>query len=221
MALLEQRRYDRFVGSSFTRSLGWFTAIVGAIGLLVYLFVFDTWEIPGGDPLFVASIQPTLIPQDRILTSRRSTPKFGELARCMAPDGRGTYVIGRVFGVAGETVEVLNERVAVNGKSPSSRFACGTVNVVHPVSQQQLTLTCSAEDNGAFTYSVLTHPEYREGHTVAQVEPGKVFLVSDDRHIHLDSRDFGQVEASTCEHVVFRLWGERFTDSSRRFNILW
>jgi signal peptidase I len=209
------------VGSSFTRSVGWFTAIVAAITLLLYLFVFDTWEVPGTDPLFVASVQPTLHPEDRILTSRHSTPHFGELARCLVPDGRGTFTVGRVFGVEGETVEVLNERVSVDGKAPASRFQCGTVSVVHPVSQSPLTLSCSVEDNGAFTYSVLLHPEYREGHTIAKVEPGKVFLVSDDRHIHYDSRDFGQVDASTCQHVVFRLWGERFTDSSRRFNILW
>ncbi len=209
------------MGSSFTRSLAWFVAMASAVLLLLYLFVFDTWEIPGNDPAFVASVEPMLRPQDRILTSRHSAPRFGELARCLVPDGRGTFTIGRVFGNEGETVEVLNERVAVNGKAPSSRFQCGVVSVVHPVSQAQLPLTCSVEDNGAFTYSVLTHPEYREGHTVALVEPGKIFLVSDDRHIHYDSRDFGQVDASTCQHVVFRLWGERFTDSSRRFNILW
>ncbi len=58
--------------------------------------------------------------------------------RCMVPDGRGTYTIGRVFGIEGETVEVNNERVAVNGKAPASRFGCGTVNVVHPVSQDLL-----------------------------------------------------------------------------------
>lgn len=209
------------MGSSFTRSLVWLTAIASAIGLLLYLFVFDTWEIPGNDPLFVASVEPMLKPQDRVLTSRNSTAKFGELARCLVPDGRGTYAIGRVFGIEGETVEVLNERVAVNGKGPASRFACGRVDIVHPVSLELVGLTCTVEDNGAFTYSVLTHPEFREGHTVAKIEPGKAFLVSDDRHIHQDSRDFGQVDASTCQHIVFRLWGERFTDSSRRFNILW
>lgn len=214
-------RYDPTVGSSFTRLVVWIAAIVGAIGLLLYLFVFDTWEIPGSDPLFVAALQPTLSSQDRILTVRRSAPEFGQLARCLVPDGRGTFTIGRVFGSEGQTVEVLNERVSVNGKSPSSRFACGTVQVVHPVSQQQLGLSCTVEDNGAFTYSVLVHPELREGHTVTKVEPGRLFLVSDDRHIHLDSRDFGQVEAASCEHVVFRLWGEKFTDGSRRFNILW
>src|SRR5690349_18017219 len=98
LALLGPGRYDRLVGSSFTRSLGWFVAITGAILLLLYLFVFDTWEIPATDPLFVASVEPMLKPQDRILTSRHSTPKWGELARCMVPDGRGTYAIGRVFG---------------------------------------------------------------------------------------------------------------------------
>jgi signal peptidase I len=209
------------VGSSFTRSLGWLLAILGAIGLLLYLFVFDTWEIPGSDPLFVASVEPTLKPQDRILTSRHSTPKFGELARCLVPDGRGTYAIGRVFGAEGDAVEVLNERVSVNRRSPATRFGCPPVTVTHPISQQQLALTCTMEDNGAFTYGVLTHPEFRDGHSLATVEPGKMFLVSDDRHVHQDSRDFGQVEASTCQHVVFRLWGERFTDGSRRFNILW
>ncbi len=39
--------------------------------------------------------------------------------------------------------------------------------------------------------------------------------------MHQDSRDFGQVDASTCEHVAFPLWGERYTDGSRRFTILW
>lgn len=209
------------MGSSFTRSVVWFCAIVGAIGVLLYLFVFDTWEVPGTDPSFIAGIAPTLQPQDRVLTSRHSKPAFGELQRCLAPDGRGTFVIGRVFGIEGETVEVLNERVTVDGRSPKARFQCGTVKVLHPVSQDPMELTCTVEDNGAFTYGALTHPEYREGQTRTRVEPGKVFLVSDDRHLHQDSRDFGQVDATSCQHVVYRLWGESFTDGSRRFNILW
>ena len=208
------------MGSNFTRSVLWLAAIAGAVGVLLYLFVFDTWVVPGTDLAFIASVEPTLRPEDRILTSRNSTPKFGELARCLRPMG-SDFVIGRVFGTGGDIVQIDNERVSVNKQSPKVRFGCGTVNVVHPVSQEQVALTCSVEDNGAFTYGALTHPEFREGQTNVQVEPGKAFLVSDDRHFHLDSRDFGQVDASTCQHVVYRLWGERFTDGSRRFTILW
>jgi signal peptidase I len=221
LALVAAGRYDPAVDSSFGRNLLWLVAILGSITLLLYLFVFDTWVVPGDDPLFTASLLPTLSPQDRILTRRGSQPNTGELARCIIPDGSGKYTIGRVFGIGGDTVEINNERVAVGGKSPKTRFSCGIVSVVHPVSGDALPLVCSVEDNGSFTYGVLAHPEFREGPRSALVEPGKVFLVSDDRHIHKDSRDFGQVDAATCEHVVFRLWGESFGDSSHRFNVLW
>jgi signal peptidase I len=209
------------VQSSFTSNLLWVSAILGGILLLLYLFVFDTWVVPTDDPLLTASILPTLSPQDRVLTRRGSQPIVGELARCILPDGSGKYTIGRVFGHGGDTVEISNERVATGGQSPKTRFSCGIVSVVHPVSGDALPLVCSVEDNGSFTYGVLAHPEYREGPRTAVVEPGKLFLVSDNRHIHKDSRDFGGVEATTCEHVVFRLWGESFGDSTHRFNVLW
>jgi signal peptidase I len=209
------------VESSFTRNVLWLAAILGGILLLLYLFVFDTWVIPSDDPLFTASLEPTLSPDDRILTQRRSTPITGELARCVIPDGSGKYTIGRVFGVAGDSVLIENERVSVNGKGPSTRSQCGVVSVVHPISGDAVPLTCHLEDNGSFTYGVLVHPEYREGPRTAKLEPGMAFLVSDDRHIHKDSRDFGPVDHSTCEHVVFRLWGQSFSNSAHRFNVLW
>ena len=207
--------------SSFGRNVLWLAAILGAIVLLLYLFVFDTWVVPADDPLLTASIAPTLSPDDRILTRRGSIPVTGELARCFMPDGSGKYTIGRVFGVGGDTVEVNNERVSVNGVSAKSRFGCGIVSVVHPVSGDAEPLVCTVEDNGSFTYSVLAHAEYREGQRLAKVEPDKLWLVSDDRHIHKDSRDFGSVDASSCEHVVFRLWGQTYGDASHRFNVLW
>lgn len=207
--------------SSFGRNFLWLVAILGAIVLLLYLFVFDTWVVPSDDPLLTASIAPTLSPGDRILTRRGSSPVSGELARCFMPDGSNKYTIGRVFGVGGDTVEVNNERVAVNGVSPKNRYQCGIVSVIHPVSGDAEPLVCSVEDNGSFTYSVLAHAEYREGQRLAKVEPSKVWLVSDDRHIHKDSRDFGSVDASACEHVVFRLWGQTYGDASHRFNVLW
>jgi signal peptidase I len=209
------------VDGSWTKNLVWLTGILGAITLLLYLFVFDTWVVPGDDPLFTASLAPTLSPADRILTRRGSTPIIGELARCIVPDGSGKYVIGRVFGKAGDLVTIENEKPLTNGKGAPSRHACGIVSVVHPVSGDAVPLNCMVEDNGSFTYSTLAHAEYREGTRTARVEAEKLFLVSDDRHIHYDSRDFGAVDASTCEHVVYRLWGQTFGDASHRFNILW
>jgi hypothetical protein len=54
------------------------------------------------------------------------------------------------------------------------------------------------------------------------VEDGKVFLVSDNRLLPYDSRDFGQVDRSTCtETVVFRLVSaEGFFDAASRFTFI-
>lgn len=209
------------MGRSFIRTVVWLGGIFGAIGLLLYLFVFDTMLVPGDDALFTASIMPTLHPEDRILVRRGSEPRSGQLVRCASPDPTVPWVIGRVMGVPGETVELRSERVYMNGKPLVSRHACEPVALNHPVSGQLVTLGCHVEESEAWTYSYLAASEYPEGTRTAVVEPGKLFLVSDNRHIHKDSRDFGQVDASTCEHVVFRLWGESFIDSHRRFTLLY
>ncbi|MBX3190587.1 MAG: signal peptidase I [Labilithrix sp.] len=205
-----------------SRGLGWLLAIFAAICTLLYLFVFDTWVVPSDDPVFAVSIEPTLRVGDRILTRRGSTPRFGQLARCKAPDGSGKHVIGRVFGKEGDSVKIVSERVITNGKGVATRFSCGKQDVVDPNKGDMTTLDCSTEDNGATTYNVLLHQEYRgSGDHAALLVPGTLYLVSDNRYFHQDSRDYGLVEVAGCEQVVFRLWGETFTDSSRRFSVLW
>src|SRR5207248_7910147 len=67
----------------WARTAAWFAAIVGAILLLLYLFVFDTWEVPDGDPMFTVSIEPNLRPGDRlVLRKETSEHNIGELVRC-------------------------------------------------------------------------------------------------------------------------------------------
>lgn len=203
------------------RAAAWVAAILGAVCLLLYLFVFDTWVVPSDDPGLLASMLPNVYANDRLVIVRGGQPKVGQLARCASPDPTKPYVIGRVFGTAGDVVEIKNERVFTNGKAPTNRHACPAVTFYHPVSGQPVTLSCGVEETGAWSYSFLLHTEFPEGERRSVVEPGRMYLVSDNRHMHKDSRDFGQVDASTCEHVVFRLWGDRFTDSTRRFTLLW
>lgn len=205
----------------FTRTAVWILAILGAIALLLHLLVFDTWVVPGNDPAFAASVVPTLLPQDRILTRRGSSPVVGELARCASPTTTGEYVVGRVFGMAGDTVQVDENGPTTNGKPHPARHGCPQVTVVHPVTGSLVPMNCGVVETGAWSYQFVSHPEMRVGTHSARVEAGKLYLLSDNRLMHQDSRDFGQVEAATCEHIVFRLWGERYTDGSRRFDILW
>jgi signal peptidase I len=205
----------------FTRLLVWITGILGAVGVLLYLFVFDVWVVPGGDVQLTASILPALMPQDKLLIQRGRVPVYGELARCASPVSSGSFVIGRVFGTPGDRVEVTDNAITTNGKGLSARHGCPQRVVAHPVTENLVTMNCGVAETGAWSFEYLTSSDTIGGTHSALVEAGKVYLVSDNRLMHQDSRDFGQVDASTCEHVVFRLWGERYTDGSRRFNVLW
>lgn len=205
----------------FLRGVFWLLGIFGAIALLCHLLFVDEWRVPAGtDAQFGASIRPTLAVDDLVLVHRGRRPKVGELARCTSPVS-GEPVVGRVFGTAGDRVEVTDQAVTTNGKALAARHGCPPVVVPHPVTQNLVTMGCSVADTGAWTFSYLTQPETSAGVHTAAVEAGKVYLVSDNRTMHQDSRDFGQVDESTCEHLVFRLWGESYSDASRRFTILW
>lgn len=203
------------------RAMIWIAGIGGAICLLLHVLFFDTMVVPQSDPFWTLSLLPTLQPGDRILTQRRSEVKGGELARCASPEPGQEYVIGRVFGNPGDTIMLDNGRVLINGKGIPARHACPPVKVHHPLSDEDVSLSCAAEETPSGTYSYLLAVDRPEGQRSAVIETGKVFLVSDNRAIHKDSRDFGQIDASTCEHIVFRLWGESYVDSQRRFTVLY
>lgn len=205
-----------------TRALLWIVGIGGAIWLLLILFVFDSWTVPHGDDrLFETSLAPTLGADDHVLVRKGAQPHFGELARCQHPTG-SRYVVGRVFGEPGDRVLVNDKGVSTNNKYVASAHGCGTVTVVHPATEALVTMHCGEVELGAGSFRYLHAPaDMSIGEHNATVEAGKLFLVSDNRSMHEDSRDFGQVDQSTCEHIVFRMWGEHYTDSSRRFTIIW
>ncbi|MBX3205586.1 MAG: signal peptidase I [Labilithrix sp.] len=206
----------------FTRWAVWGTGIFGAIALLLHLFVFDLWVVPRGDDAqFAASILPALMPEDKVLVQRGRVPKWGELARCASPLTSGSYVVGRVFGLPGDRVEVTDSGVSTNGTTLAARHGCPQRMVAHPVTENLVTMSCGVAETGAWSFEYLTTSQMGMGTHSAIVEAGKAYLVSDNRLMHQDSRDFGQVDASTCEHIVYRLWGERYSDGSRRFQILW
>ena len=205
----------------FVRGLIWLAVICGALGVLAHLFLVEAWRVPHGDNQFPASIAPTLAVEDLVLVRRNGPLAVGELARCASPRD-GSYVIGRVFGVPGDHVEVVNDRVTTNGKPLGASHACPLVMLPHPITQNLVKLSCGVAETGAWTFQYLTLPENgTSGRSQADVEPGKVYLLSDNRVMHDDSRDFGQVDLAGCQHVVYRLWGEKYADDSRRFNLLW
>jgi len=204
--------------------VAWMAAIVGATGLVLHLLFFEVWRVPSDDPLLAASIEPTLSAGDLVVVTRHTSISRGDLLRCPDPDAPGRFVVARAIGRSGERVEVKDEVVSLDGKRTPSPRACDSaaLTVHDPRIDDDVTLDCSVEDYGDMPFSAARDREHPEAPTKATVGAGKWFLVSDDRHVHLDSRDYGEVDPSTCQHVVFRLVGAAgFGDSRRRLSIVW
>jgi signal peptidase I len=197
--------------ASLWRGLGWTAAIVAALGAAGRALFFEPWTLPDDDKTS-ASVAPTLSGGDTVLYLKRSRSGFGDLVRCTDPGDASKFVVGRVAGLSGDVVETNGRELSVNNKRYLSEMVCAQekIQIPHPSSGAQVTLWCDQVSMGG-------HPHFRGTGEKAIVSPprrdtvgeGKLFLLSDDRTYHDDSRDFGAVPASSCTgRIVFRLWSK-------------
>ncbi|HZU83770.1 MAG TPA: S26 family signal peptidase [Polyangiaceae bacterium] len=209
---------------TWLKIVGYLLATVGAILFVLHQLLLEVWRVPTDDPLLAASIEPTLTAGDLVVVTRHASVGRGNLLRCADPQADGRFVVARAIGRYGDEIELTDEVVSLDGQRNPSPRACDTPSIVvhDPREDDDVTLSCSIEEYGDLPFSVLRARSHQERPTKAKVEPGKWFLVSDDRHVHLDSRDYGQIDPTTCQHVVFRLVGAAgFGDKKSRLSIVW
>jgi signal peptidase I len=195
-------------------------AVLCGVGYLV----FEPWTVPGDDPVFAASIEPALSVGDVLLVTRTKGASDGTLVRCVDPDAAGRFVVGRVAGHAGDTVELTSGVLVVNGKASTASVACDppTVRLRNPTTLEDEELSCMLEDFGGALHPILRATKSPGRDIKTDVAPGKVYLLSDNRVIHLDSRDYTGVQPATCQRVVLRLWGAQgWLDTHKRLTVLW
>jgi signal peptidase I len=206
------------------RLLFWVAVVCAVLVGGVFVF-FESWTVPGDDGQFAVSIEPMLSAGDLILVSRGSGASDGVLVRCTDPDAPTRFVVGRVLGEPGDTIEFSNGTLLVNNKTPTASAACdpAIVRLKNPATQEEEELACSLEELGGGLHGALRSAKVIPGKdTKVTVEPGKVFLVSDNRAMHLDSRDFNMVQPASCHHIAFRLWSAAgWGDSKKRLTVLW
>jgi signal peptidase I len=208
----------------FVKVILWIVGILGAITGILYLTLFDVWTVPADDPMLAASIEPALRAGDVIVISRRASGDRGYLVRCTdpRPENPGGFVVARVLARPGEKIEIQGDNVSVDAKRNPSAFACDPITMKHPLTDEDVELVCSTEDTGEVKFGAYRAKSRNGVPAKATVQNGMVYLVSDNRYIHMDSRDYGQIDPATCQHVMFRLWGhEGFGDAKHRFNVIW
>lgn len=193
------------------KGLLWTAGVLAVIAGILRLTVLKEWTVPD-EPVLGASAAPTMAAGDTVLLLTRGTPTFGELVRCTDPEDPTKFVVGRIAGVEGDLVETQGAAVIVNGRNYRGESACPkpTFTVPHPSSGSDVTLNCDVVEMGGGWHYRGSNPKPFHGTvTHTQVGSGMVFVLSDDREFHDDSRDFGTLPRESCkERPFFRLWGK-------------
>jgi len=150
------------------------------IALFIRTFVIQAYKIPSG------SMKPTLQIGDHILVSKfnygiklpflRTTlipvgaPQRGDIVVFIYPEDRSKDFIKRLIGVPGDTIEIRNKKIFLNGLPYNDKHGVYVDNLVIPA-------TVQPRDN----FGPVTVPE------------GSLFVMGDNRDESYDSRFWGFV----------------------------
>ena len=210
---------------SFPRLIAYLAIFFGILIGVARATAIRWYKIPTDDPYLQASVAPTLSGGDWILLWRLTKPGFGDLALCAEPKAEYRSVIGRIVGVGHDRVEIRGAELSVNNRRMSNENADEpTFTVTDPVTKQEIEQPMDKEDLVGRLHLRGGVPKGRTRDPVTlTAEPGSAVLVSDNRFLSYDSRDFGLVPLEACkEMVIYRVVGAKgFSDVATRLTWVW
>jgi signal peptidase I len=176
----------------------------GSIGSALYIRSqgLEAFRVP------TASCYPTIVPNDRILANKfaynRTDPQRGDLVVHICPFDRHWNYIKRIVAIAGDTVEIKDNQLYVNGyKLTRRQLHESTLDNIRitvegkllegQVFEEQTSgnvkynifLAESPHDKTAGDFEKITIPEHH------------CFVLGDNRNLSRDSRHFGPVPLAT------------------------
>lgn len=158
-------------------------AVAFAVAMFVRAFVVEAFVVPSG------SMLDTIQLDDRIgvekLTYRVRGPEPGEVVTFDSPNGNGTTLVKRVIATGGQTVDIRDGSVVVDGTVLDEPYTQGKPTT--PLSEHM-----SGTAPIAYPYTV---PE------------GHIWVMGDNRTNSRDSRYFGPVPTSAVTgRAMFVFW---------------
>ena len=185
------------------------------IALFLRVFVIEAFKIPTGsmiptlkigDHIFVNKfIYGLRIPYTKIRFFDFSKPKRGDVAVFIFPLDNSKDYIKRVIGLPGDTIEVMDNTVYVNG------------GLIDKALQEDRAILKNEEDTNQFDlfkeqtggkqhftqYLKFDEPQH---YGPRSVPPDKIFVMGDNRNRSYDSRGWGFVPMSNIKGKAMFIW---------------
>ena len=177
----------------------------GSIGSALYIRDqgLEAYRVPA------ASCYPTIVPNDRILANKRAynrkDPARGDLVIHTNPLDRHMNYIKRIVAVAGDSVEIKDNQLYINGNKlkrltlPESRLD----NIRITINGKPLEGELFEEINGSSKYNIFLakspHDTTTGDFEKITVPEHHCFVLGDNRNLSRDSRDFGPVPLATIK----------------------
>jgi signal peptidase I len=179
----------------------------------------DWNDVPSG------SMNPTIIEGDRVYVNKLaydlkvpfttwhiaqwSNPQRGDIVVFFSPHD-GKRLVKRVIGLPGDTIELRNEQLLINGKAMNYTGLESSISGQLPDSEQQQS-RFATEQLPAHPHAVMAIPSVPAKRTYGPVTvpADHYFMMGDNRDNSFDSRYFGMVErqriVGKATDVVFSL----------------
>lgn len=176
-------------------------AVAVVLPAIMFGWAIDSWGPMTDYRVPSVSMSPTVNPGDRIIVNRWiysfRPPAKGEIV-AYYPGGPPTIYVFRVVGTAGDTVEMLDGALSINGVAVPRKPVEAVV--IESASHRVFTESLNGRE-----YSIALQDSFPRPNASAVVPEGHIYVLGDNRDNANDSRATGAVPLdAVVGHVYFK-----------------